>query len=110
MTARVARLSYFFPAHNEEANLAGLVEEALEALPRLADTFEIIAVDDGSRDRTGPSPTNWQRRTPISSASSTTRRTWATAPRSARASGPPATSSSPSPTATGSSASRTSAA
>ena len=52
MTARVPRLSYFFPAHNEEANLAGLIEEALETLPGLADTFEIIAVDDGSRDRT----------------------------------------------------------
>jgi len=50
--ARVPRLSYFFPAHNEEANLAGLVAEALETLPSLADTFEIIAVDDGSRDRT----------------------------------------------------------
>ena len=46
------RLSYFFPAHNEEANLEGLVEEALLALPLLAETFEIIAVDDGSRDRT----------------------------------------------------------
>ena len=52
MTERVARLSYFFPAHNEEANLAGLVEEALATLPGLADTFEIIAVDDGSKDRT----------------------------------------------------------
>jgi glycosyltransferase involved in cell wall biosynthesis len=51
-TARVARLSYFFPAHNEEANLAGLVEEALDVLPTLADTFEIIVVNDGSRDRT----------------------------------------------------------
>jgi glycosyltransferase involved in cell wall biosynthesis len=49
---RVARLSYFFPAHNEAANLAGLVEEALAALPDLAETFEIIAVDDGSRDAT----------------------------------------------------------
>jgi glycosyltransferase involved in cell wall biosynthesis len=49
---RVARLSYFFPAHNEEANLAGLIEEALETLPTLADTFEIIAVNDGSHDRT----------------------------------------------------------
>ena len=49
---RVARLSYFFPAHNEEANLAGLVEEALGVLPALADTFEIIIVNDGSRDRT----------------------------------------------------------
>jgi glycosyltransferase involved in cell wall biosynthesis len=49
---RVPRLSYFFPAHNEEANLAGLVEEALATLPGLAETFEIIAVDDGSRDAT----------------------------------------------------------
>jgi glycosyltransferase involved in cell wall biosynthesis len=53
MTERVARLSYFFPAHNEEANLRGLVEEALETLPGLAETFEIIAVNDGSRDATG---------------------------------------------------------
>src|SRR4249919_1387220 len=49
---RVERLSYFFPAHNEEANLEGLVSEALETLPTLADTFEIIAVDDGSKDGT----------------------------------------------------------
>ena len=49
---RVTRLSYFFPAHNEEANLAGVVEDALATLPALAETFEIIAVDDGSRDRT----------------------------------------------------------
>ena len=52
MTERVARLSYFFPAHNEEANLAGLVEEALATLPGLAVTFEIIVVNDGSRDGT----------------------------------------------------------
>lgn len=49
---RVARLSYFFPAHNEEANVAGLVEEALAVLPTLAETFEVIVVNDGSRDRT----------------------------------------------------------
>lgn len=50
--ARVARLSFFFPAHNEEANIEGLVEEALDSLPAFAETFEIIAVNDGSRDRT----------------------------------------------------------
>jgi glycosyltransferase involved in cell wall biosynthesis len=50
--ARVAALSYFFPAHNEEANLEGLVQEALAALPALAERFEIIAVDDGSKDGT----------------------------------------------------------
>ncbi|HEY5629575.1 MAG TPA: glycosyltransferase family 2 protein, partial [Candidatus Limnocylindrales bacterium] len=51
--ARVPRLSYFFPAHNEEANIEALVAEALDTLPTLADTFEIIAVDDGSKDATG---------------------------------------------------------
>jgi glycosyltransferase involved in cell wall biosynthesis len=49
---RVKELSFFFPAHNEEANLELVVEEALAALPAMADKFEIIAVDDGSRDRT----------------------------------------------------------
>ena len=49
---RVPRLSYFFPAHNEEANLEALVAEALEALPAIAEQFEIIAVNDGSKDRT----------------------------------------------------------
>ncbi|HYM83452.1 MAG TPA: glycosyltransferase family 2 protein [Candidatus Dormibacteraeota bacterium] len=49
---RAARLSYFFPAHNEEANLEGLVTEALETLPALAETFEVVIVDDGSRDAT----------------------------------------------------------
>ncbi len=51
-STRVPRLSYFFPAHNEEANLEGLVNEALAELPALADAFEIIAIDDGSRDAT----------------------------------------------------------
>jgi len=49
---RVAELSFFFPAHNEEDNLEALVDEALATLPSLATRFEIIAVDDGSKDRT----------------------------------------------------------
>ena len=53
MSARLPELSYFFPAHNEEANLEGLVAEALATLPGLADAFEIVIVDDGSRDATG---------------------------------------------------------
>ena len=49
---RVPALSYFFPAHDEAENVAALVAEALAELPRLADEFEIICVDDGSRDGT----------------------------------------------------------
>jgi glycosyltransferase involved in cell wall biosynthesis len=52
VTARVPRLSFFFPAHNEQDNLRPLVDEALAVLPGLADTFEVIIVDDGSRDAT----------------------------------------------------------
>jgi len=49
---RLPELTYFFPAHNEAANVSGLVEEALAILPSLAERFEIIIVDDGSRDET----------------------------------------------------------
>ena len=45
-------LSLFFPCHNEAENLDALVDEALAALPALADTYEVILVDDGSRDDT----------------------------------------------------------
>ena len=48
----LGELSYFFPAHNEAANLRGLVEEALTTLPGLAETYEIVIVDDGSKDET----------------------------------------------------------
>ena len=52
-TTRVPELSYFFPAHDEAENIEGLVEEALATLPKLADRFEIVCVDDGSTDGTG---------------------------------------------------------
>lgn len=45
-------LSLFFPCHNEAENLEGLVADALAALPTLATTYEVILVDDGSRDDT----------------------------------------------------------
>lgn len=50
--ARVAELSYFFPAHDEAENIEALVAEALAELATMADRFEIIAVDDGSTDGT----------------------------------------------------------
>jgi len=52
MSARVPALSASFPAHNEEANVEPMIMDLLDALPEVADRFEIIAVDDGSRDRT----------------------------------------------------------
>jgi hypothetical protein len=45
-------LSLVLPAHNEEANLRVVVDRALVVLPTFTDDFEILIVDDGSRDRT----------------------------------------------------------
>ena len=46
-------LSLVLPAHNEEGNIELVVEDAVADLPRFVDDFEIIVVDDGSRDATG---------------------------------------------------------
>jgi glycosyltransferase involved in cell wall biosynthesis len=45
-------LSLVLPAFNEEANIDVVVKDALATLPHFTDDFEIIVVDDGSRDRT----------------------------------------------------------
>lgn len=52
-TRLTGSLSLVLPAHNEEANIGVVVDQALLALPRFADEFEIIVVNDGSKDRTG---------------------------------------------------------
>ena len=46
-------VSVVFPAFNEEMNLEGVVSSALTILPELTGSFEIIIVNDGSRDQTG---------------------------------------------------------
>ena len=46
-------LSVFFPAYNEEANLKATVNKAQRVLNELNLEYEIIIVDDGSRDNTG---------------------------------------------------------
>lgn len=52
MTHRLPALTFFFPAYNEEANIEAVVAEALATLPAFAGEFEVVIVDDGSRDRT----------------------------------------------------------
>ncbi len=51
-SGRLPRLSLFYPLYNEEGNVAEAVRRALSILPRYAETFEVILVDDGSRDGT----------------------------------------------------------
>lgn len=46
-------MSIVLPAYNEQANIKRAVEQAVETGSRLAAPFEVIVVDDGSKDRTG---------------------------------------------------------
>lgn len=48
----VKNISVILPALNEEENVSTAVRRAVEVLPELADDWEVIAVDDGSTDRT----------------------------------------------------------
>jgi glycosyltransferase involved in cell wall biosynthesis len=51
--SRLPSLSIFFPCYNEEANVERTTRNALDAAGRFADQYEIIIVNDGSKDRTG---------------------------------------------------------
>src|SRR5262245_37276307 len=46
-------VSVFYPCYNEEANIERTTRAALKACQRLLADYEIIIVNDGSRDRTG---------------------------------------------------------
>jgi glycosyltransferase involved in cell wall biosynthesis len=48
----VGELSVIFPAFNEEGNIRRTVETMIQVLPKVATTWEIIVVDDGSSDAT----------------------------------------------------------
>jgi len=45
-------LSVFFPAYNDEGSIAEMVNKSLALLPQFADDYEVIVVNDGSRDGT----------------------------------------------------------
>lgn len=51
-TNKTLSLSIFFPAYNEEANIENSVREAEETVRKLTDTYEIIIINDGSKDKT----------------------------------------------------------
>lgn len=50
---RLRSLSVFFPCYNEEGNIERVTRAAVEAAGNFAETFEVIIVNDGSKDRTG---------------------------------------------------------
>lgn len=46
-------ISVFLPVYNDQATIAGLVQDALCVLPSLTDDYEVILIDDGSTDGSG---------------------------------------------------------
>jgi glycosyltransferase involved in cell wall biosynthesis len=51
-TSNRPRLSFFFPAFNEEENVESTVHLALEQIGSMVPSLEVLVVDDGSTDRT----------------------------------------------------------
>lgn len=51
---KLPSLSVFFPAYNEEKNIKNTVEKAVKILPEIAKQWEILVVNDGSKDQTEP--------------------------------------------------------
>lgn len=49
---KLKNISLFFPAYNEEDNIENAINTAKKALAQIADEFEVLVVNDGSRDRT----------------------------------------------------------
>ena len=49
---RLESISAFFPAYNDAATIASMVIAAALTLQKLSEDFEIIVVNDGSRDHT----------------------------------------------------------
>lgn len=52
MVKKLTSLSIFMPAYNEEGNIAATIIDAEKAAKRISQDYEIIIVNDGSRDRT----------------------------------------------------------
>jgi glycosyltransferase involved in cell wall biosynthesis len=49
---KLASVTAVFPAYNDAGTIPSMVIMALHALPEIADDYEVVVVNDGSRDRT----------------------------------------------------------
>lgn len=49
---KLNELSVFFPCYNEEENLPKLMDSVLRIVPDVAEKYEIILINDGSKDKT----------------------------------------------------------
>jgi hypothetical protein len=57
-------LSLVMPAYNEQGVIEDTLDAAMAILPELVERFEVVVVDDGSRDRTGEIVASYGEREP----------------------------------------------
>jgi len=48
-----AGISVFFPAYNDQHTIEGIVRQVAEEMRKVTKNFEVLVVDDGSKDQTG---------------------------------------------------------
>ena len=47
-------ITAFFPAYNDEQTIEGIIRTAAAEISKVTDDYEVVVVDDGSKDQTGP--------------------------------------------------------
>ena len=57
-------LSIFFPCYNEEANVGRMIEQAVKVGEETGVDYEVVVVDDGSRDGSAGIVRSWVKRNP----------------------------------------------
>lgn len=62
---KLSSISVFFPAFNDEKTIPGLLEKTVKLLPKIASSYEIIIVDDGSKDGTANALENFRKKIPF---------------------------------------------
>jgi glycosyltransferase involved in cell wall biosynthesis len=60
----ISELSVFFPCYNEEKNIKNTVEKAVSILEKIANKWEILIINDGSKDKTGEVALSLQKKYP----------------------------------------------
>ena len=58
-------LTAFFPAYNDQHTIEAIVRTAAEEMRKLTDDFEVLVVNDGSKDQTGVILTQLQSKLPF---------------------------------------------
>ena len=57
-------LSLFFPCYNEEANVGAMIEQAVKVGDDYGVDYEVVVVDDGSRDNSSKVVMEWSKKNP----------------------------------------------